>query len=130
MSHNIQWDNEAKTVVLQAYTDGATKDDLYQLVEKSAHMLKTVRHTVHLIIDERKIHLTLTPADMAFLERYRPKNQGVIVILITPAELKHKSAMVDLIQRAGMKTAANAYFAGSVEEARQFLCQEFGVHYP
>jgi hypothetical protein len=129
MAHNIQWDNQTKTVVLHEYTDGATKDDLFHLVEQSAQMLQTVRHMVHLIIDERKINLMLTPADMSYLEKWKPRNQGIIVIIVTSEQFKQKQAMVDLMQRTGMKTADNAYYAGSVEEARQFLQQGFGILY-
>ena len=69
MGHEIHWDNEAKTVVYQQYTGTPVKDDLYYLAEESAAMLNSVDHTVHLIIDERMIKLTLTSADIKFLEK-------------------------------------------------------------
>ena len=78
MSHLIQWDNEEKTVVFQQYTDNPVKDDLYYLAEKSATMLNSVPHTVHLIIDERPIKLTLTSTDIKFLEKCpgQPRSGG------------------------------------------------------
>lgn len=76
MGHFIQWDNAAQTVVFQCYTETPVKDDLYYLAEKSAVMLKSVPHTVHLIIDERTIKLTLTSADIKYLEKNVPPNQG------------------------------------------------------
>ena len=51
MGYKIGWDNPEKTVVLQQYVDPASKDDLYRLAKESANLLKSVSHTVHLIID-------------------------------------------------------------------------------
>ena len=130
MSHLIQWDNEEKTVVFQQYTDNPVKDDLYYLAEKSAAMLKTVLHTVHLIIDERPIKLTLSSTDIKFLEKHTPPNQGVVVVLVNKNDLTYKK----YVQNFGEKLAPNAffetYFATTPEEARDFLQKQFDVHYP
>src|SRR5687768_8621228 len=104
MGHNIRWDNDDKTVVFQEYTDGATKDDLYALVRESAAMIQTVTHTVHLIIDERKVSLLLTTADLAYIEERMPKNQGVVVIIVAPSNHKYKAAMLELGSRIHLKT--------------------------
>jgi hypothetical protein len=129
MGHNIRWDNEEKTVVLQAYTDGATKDDLYYLAQKSAQMLSTVEHRVHLIIDERKIDLVLNSVDMSYLGRLTPKNQGAVVMIVSPAKLKYKTLVQQIGKRIGPKAFDQPYFAQSIEEARQFLRDVFGVRY-
>lgn len=130
MGHDIRWDNEEKTVVFQQYTDTPVKDDLYYLAEKSAALLKSVLHTVHLIIDERSIKLTLTSADIQFLEKNVPPNQGVVVMLVNKNDLNYKK----FVQNFGQKLAPNAffqtYFATSPEEARKILQQHFDVHYP
>jgi len=130
MGHLIQWDNEEKTVVYQQYTDNAVKDDLYYLAEKSAALLKSVEHTVHLIIDERAIKLTLSSADIKFLEKNVPSNQGVVVMVVQKNDLNYKK----FIQNFGQKLAPNAffqtYFAASPDEARQLLQEHFEVHYP
>jgi len=129
VGHAIHWDNADQTVVLQAYTEGASKDDLYQLASKSADLLKTVDHTVHLIIDERNVNLALNAADIAYLERLKPKNQGMVVIVVPPSKLPYKQAVQDLGKRLGPKAFAQAYFAESIEEARQFLQEAFEVRY-
>src|SRR6476620_3411014 len=92
MGHTISWDNPEKTVVLQAYTDGATKDDFYQLAQESSEMLKKVRHTVHLIIDERKINLTLESSDLIYLKELKPENEGTAVVIVPPSRIKFKNA--------------------------------------
>jgi hypothetical protein len=130
MAHEISWDNLDKTVVLQVYTDNPSKDDLYQLAEKSMAMLKTVSHTVHLILDERKINLILNAADMIFLQKQMPHNQGAVVMLVDPATIRYKTAVHNLSQRLVVGTSSQPYFANSVEEARYILRQTFGVRYP
>lgn len=129
MGHNIRWDNDDKTVVLQEYTDGATKDDLYALVRESAAMIQTVTHTVHLIIDERKFSPHLTTVDFTYIEAGMPKNQGVVVIIVAPSSHKYKAAMLELGSRIQLKTFSKSYFAESPEQARQFLEENFGIRY-
>jgi hypothetical protein len=130
MGYLIQWDNAEKTVVLQQYTGNAVKDDLYHLAEESAGMLKTVPHKVHLIIDERAIKLTLSSTDIKYLEKHVPTNQGVVVVVVGRSGAAYKS----LIQKIGKTMAPNAFkqtfFAATIEEARQLLQEQFGVHYP
>jgi hypothetical protein len=130
MGHTIRWDNEDKTVVLQEYTDGATKDDFYQLAQKSSEMLKTVRHTVHLIIDERKIDLTLDPSDLAYIKELLPENEGAGVVIVPPSKIKFKLAFLSLSKQVMWKTYANTYFVESLEEARQLLQTMYDVRYP
>jgi hypothetical protein len=130
MGHIIRWDNEDKTVVLQAYTVGATKDDLYYLAQESARMLKTVDHTVHLIIDERNIDLVLNSADMTYLEKLTPKNQGAVVMIVPPSKLMYKTVVQKLGKRLGPNAFAQPFFAESVEQARSFLQDAFEVRYP
>jgi hypothetical protein len=129
MGHSINWDNEEKTVVLQVYADGASKDDLYQLAQKSAALLQTVAHQVHLIIDERKIDLAVNPVDMRYLDKLTPKNQGAVVLVVQPAKVKYKMAVHHLGAQIGPNAFGEPYFAETVEEARQLLQESFGVRY-
>ena len=130
MGHNIRWDNEDKTVVFQEYTDGATKDDFYQLAQKSSAMLKSVRHTVYLIIDERKINLILEPSDLTYLQEHLPENEGTVVVVISRLRIKYKIAIQKLSKQLMRKTYDNTYFVESLEEARQLLQKVHHVRYP
>ena len=103
MGHDIHWDNEDKTVVFQQYTDAPVKDDLYYLAEKSAALLKSVLHTVHLIIDERAIKLTLTSADIKFLEENVPPNQGIVVVLVNKNDLNYKKFVQNFFKSGKIK---------------------------
>ena len=130
MSYSIQWDNADKTVVFQQYTDKAVKEDLYSLSKESAEMLKSVSHTVHLIIDESLIKLTLNTADINYLEKVVPANQGVVVVVYSKLSLTYKKMIHDTNTKLAPKAFNKGLFAPSVEEARQLLQEQFGVHYP
>lgn len=129
MNHNISWDNEEKTVVLQAYIDGASKDDLYLLAKKSADMLNSVKHTVHLIVDERNIDLVLNSTDMVYLHKLTPINQGAVVVVIPAHKLKYKTLVQQIGKKLGPNAFAQPYFAETVEDARLFLQEAFEVSY-
>jgi hypothetical protein len=105
-------------------------EDLYELARKSADMLNTVSQTVHLILDERKSDLLLNPKEMIYLHKLTPKNQGAVVMIVKPSNLKYKTALQRLGQQIGPEAFGQPYFADSVEEARQFLQENFGVQYP
>jgi hypothetical protein len=130
MGHYIDWDNEDKTVVLQQYVGEGSKDDLYQLASKSSKMLSAYEHTVHLIIDERNMSFVLNSADMAYLEKTTPKNQGACVMVVLEANLRYKTVVQQLGRRIGPNAFREPYFARSIEEARLFLEDAFGVRYP
>ncbi len=130
MGHFIQWDNAAQTVVFQSYTETPVKDDLYYLAKKSAEMLKSVPHTVHLIIDERTIKLTLTSSDIKYLEKNVPPNQGAVVMLVNKNHLNYKKFIQDFGKKFAPKAFDQPYFAATPEEARQLLHDLFDVVYP
>jgi len=130
MSHRISWDNDDHSVVLQEYIDGASKDDLYLLAEQSAKMLKSVDHTVHLIIDERKLRVPFNMIDLRYLERQIPRNQGVVVVIAQRQKQRVKAATHDLNRRINGTGVEEPYFAETVEQAREMLHHQFGVQYP
>ena len=128
--HIIQWDNQDKTVELQQYTRSATKDDLYYLAQKSAALLETVPYTVHLIIDERLFKLTLNSADIKFLEKNVPANQGAVVVIYGNLSLMYKQTIHATNKKVAPKVFEKGLFVPSLEDARQLLQEQFGVQYP
>ncbi len=130
MGHYIAWDNEEKTVVLQQYTEDPGKNDLYDLARKSAEMLNSVDHTVHLIIDESNVDLTLNSADLKFLEQHVPANQGAVAVIVPPGHMAYKTVMQNVGKAVAPKAFDKPVFVSSVEEAREVLQQNFGVTYP
>jgi hypothetical protein len=130
MRYKISWDNEDKTVALQEYLQGAIKDDLYLLAKASAELLGTVSHKVHLIIDERNIQLTINSADMRYLEKNVPENQGEVVVIPAVGSLLFKKMMQNIASGIAPKAFSEPHFAKNVEEARELLQNECGVKYP
>lgn len=130
MGYRIEWDNANKTVVLQQYTEAPAKEDLYHLAEESAKMLKGVSHTVHLIIDERPIKLSLSSLDMKYLEMNVPPNQGAVVMIVEKNSLSYKQWIQNLGKTMAPKAFEKPFFATTLEEARELLQKLFGVQYP
>jgi hypothetical protein len=129
MAYRIRWDNDEKTVILQEYLENATKDDLYLMAKESAKMLATVEHRVHLIIDERNIHLTLNNADMRYLEKNVPPNQGYVIVIPPKGALMVKKVTKNIGDKLAPKSFNETIFLESMEEAREFLQKEANVVY-
>ena len=130
MSYLIQWDNEEKTVVFQQYVGNPVKDDLYDLAEESALMLKSVSHTVHIIIDERITKVNLTSVDIKHLEKHVPTNQGASVTVVMEKSLAYKKYIQDIGKKLGPNAFKQPYHVTTIEEARHLLQGQFSVRYP
>jgi hypothetical protein len=129
MGYHLAWDNDDKTVLLQAYTDPVTKDDLYHLVKKSAEMLATCDHTVHLIIDERKVNFVLNSADLGYIQKMLPPNQGTVVLVVLPGNQMYKRIFLKSVRHQVDRTETQ--FAETPHQARLLLQELYeDVHYP
>ena len=129
MGYTINWDNDEKTVVLQQYTQGATKDDWYQMAQESAKMLGTVSHTVHIIIDERNVFLLANAKDMSYLEKLVPPNEGICIMVVSRYQFLYKTEAKKLREQFFPNSHHEAYFVETIDEARQLLQEKFGVIY-
>ena len=93
-------------------------------------MLNSVPHTVHLIIDERTIKLTLSSADIKYLEKHVPMNQGVVILIISKSGAVYKKLVQEIGKSLAPKAFKETLFVTTLEEARQLLQEQYGVHYP
>jgi len=130
MGHLIRWDNAEKTVVFQQYVDVADKDDLYALAEQSAQMLNSVPHRVHIIIDEQNQKLNLNSTDIQYLEKLVPANQGAVVMVVPQSRMNYKKYVETAGKKLGPKAFEQPFYKSTVEEARQFLQEQFSLQYP
>ncbi len=130
VAHKIYWDNEDQSVLFHLYIAPASKDDLYQLAQKSAAILQKVDYTVHLIIDQRTINLIHDSDDLAFMDKIRPNNEGAVMVIESSFKIKYKAAIQDLGRRIGQKSFSHAYSVESLGQARQFLQEKYKVRYP
>lgn len=124
MGYSINWDNDDKTVLVQTYTDPVSKDDLYQLVKKTAEILATCPHTVHLIIDERKVDFLLNSADLGYIQKMLPPNQGTVVLVVLPGNMTYKR--VFMTRTRHLIDRAETQFVESIEDARALLQELHG----
>ena len=121
MANKVTWYNTDKTVVLQQYYGDYTKDDLYTVVKKSAEMLNSVSHTVHVIIDERKVDKFMTATDMRFLEKMVPPNQGAVVVIVPKTRIYYKEVIGNMGTKIAPTAFTQAVMVFSYEEACQYL---------
>ncbi|MCA9889892.1 MAG: hypothetical protein KC546_16040 [Anaerolineae bacterium] len=124
--YKIEWDNEAKTVVLQTYYKGATTADVLGIAQESADMLRSVDHTVHLIILRMSGPPSVTASDLSRINKLVPENQGHVLVIGKMYE--------EILSKMGEKVAPRAvqdsHLFSTLEEARQYLIDELGVAYP
>ena len=128
MAYKIEWDNEDKTVVLQQYIAPAEIEDLYHLSSESGKMLSSVDHTVYLIIDERQANLRPNAANMRYLERNIPPNEGAAVIVTSRFKFMYKRVLRTLREKL-FNTQHESHFVETLEDARKLLQELHGVSY-
>lgn len=77
------WENDEKTILRQIYTDRWTVDDFIACTDRTHRLLKSVPHTVHLIIDLSQA--VRTPSNilsaMRYAEQHVNDNLGLIAIV-------------------------------------------------
>jgi len=130
MAHRIAWDNQDQTVIVQQHVPPSSKDDLLQLAEKSAEMLKSVTHTVHLIVDESMVRMMPNTADFRHLEKVVPPNQGTVVVVVAKKDVSYKMVTQNLGKMVAPRSVNHTHFASSIDEARAILQREVSVQYP
>lgn len=125
-NYRIEWDNAEKTVVLQTYLVGATSTDVYEMARKSADMLKTVDHTVHLIILRSSGPPAVTAHELTHINKLVPKNQGKLMVVGS----LYDQMLIKSGDKIAPRTVQNSQVVKTVEEARQFLIEHYDVVYP
>jgi hypothetical protein len=76
------------------------------------------------------MNFVFNSADMAYMGKTTPANQGACVMVILEANLRYKDVVQQLGKRIGPNAFREPYFVTSIEEARRFLQEAFGVNYP
>jgi hypothetical protein len=119
MGYAINWDNDDKTVLLQMYADPVSKDDLYHLIKQSAEMMAPCTHTIHVIIDERNVNFVLNSADLGYIQKMLPPNQGTVVLVVLPGNMTYKRVFLNRTHHQVDRTETQ--FAETIAEARMLL---------
>lgn len=83
MSVTPIWDNEEKTIIRHVFQDRWTIGDIWQSAGEAWHMMRTVEHRVHAILDLRAGNMY--PSGVLSLSNrilsQRPSNAGSIVLV-------------------------------------------------
>ncbi|MAU12056.1 MAG: hypothetical protein CL607_19695 [Anaerolineaceae bacterium] len=125
-NYRIEWDNAEKTVVLQTYLTGATSADVYEMAHKSADMLKTVDHNVHLIVVRSSGPPAVTAHELSQINKLVPNNQGKLLVVGS----LYDQMLIKSGDKIAPRTVQNSQVVKTVDDARQFLIEHYGVVYP
>lgn len=116
MPIDIEWYNEAKTIILQTFDGEFSVEELSKVAVESAAMVTSVSHTVDQIVDFRKVNFrnaNLIGA-MRTVDRKTPDNQGCVVLVgVNP----YLARMLGMAQRIAPRSSRNLQVAKDIEEA-------------
>lgn len=123
MNIQVQWANDAHTIVHLTFEHGWTWDDLKAAIQQADALIDSVKHTVHLMIDIRNGGIPndfLAAAGDIFAQGEARANEGKRVVI--GAGMLIRAAYRSLQAVYGAKLADRPFlFAGSVEEARALI---------
>ncbi|GAB4525448.1 MAG: hypothetical protein OHK0046_41330 [Anaerolineae bacterium] len=120
MPSQIFWVNDEKTLIYHLYSGDVTADDYYYVIDNNEAMVRSVNHTVNVILDRRGV--ISSPSNLSRVMRYAnnhiPDNQGIRVVV--GAALMTK-VMVDAGRMLAPRLVKDVYFAESLEEAHDLI---------
>ena len=120
MTATVAWANEEKTLVIQRIDGDWTMADYFEVVHKSAELLKTVDHQVDIIVDLSTTNYV--PQNVISgatrTESVVPPNQRMVVFV--GAKMIHK-LLLSLGKRLAPRAAHNQHFVTSMEEAHALI---------
>lgn len=120
MTARVFWDNEEQTILQHVYSGDVTPDDYYFIIDNSAEMIRSVAHTVHVIVDSRQV--ISRPANLSRIMRYAdkhvPDNQGIRVLVGATLLMR---VMVDGGRVFSPRLVRDVHFAETVEDARALI---------
>ena len=120
MSINVQWDNEAHTLVRWDFIGTWDWNDFLAAQKASNDLIKSVPHTVDIISDVSQSQ-ALPPGAIGRFRTYRrddPDNAGRVVLVGASNYIK---TIVEIFRGMFPNTGGNFTFADSLEEARSAL---------
>jgi hypothetical protein len=130
MQYRVEWGNAEQTVIIQSL-DGSWSDvDIVAMAQESRALAETVTHTVHIIIDIRKVDSfprTLISKSAPLIEGQVPANQG---ILICVGANEFIQALVNIARMIAPRATANMHFVRTMQKAWAILQKEAGIQSP
>jgi hypothetical protein len=83
MHITMDWDNSEKTILRMTFADGWTWDDLYVIAPVAASQMRSVEHTVHVLVDNTRTRRLAEggPSRAVDLMKALPPNLGYVVVV-------------------------------------------------
>jgi hypothetical protein len=125
MAASLNWLDNTKSVIYCQYTGAHDWDELYQVASLADAMMKSVRHTVHLVIDAQQSAGLPRSSPFPHFKRALsslPENTGVIVIISQKLFIKMSLALVTKFY----DTSDRLFLVGNTEEATAILNERRG----
>jgi hypothetical protein len=119
MAYEVNWANEAKTVLHQIYHTQPNVTDYYQVADSSRDLLASVEHSVDLIIELRdkqfdvKGFLSATSS----VNRRIPPNQRLVIIVGSTAIVRALLEIVLVNEHKSRNPNERVHFVDSLEKA-------------
>lgn len=114
------WENDEKTILRQIYTDRWTVDDFLACTDRTYRLLKSVPHTVHIIIDLSQA--VRTPSNILSVMRYAEQhvNDNLGLITVVGADDFAKAVFMPA-KRIAPNATRNMIFVETLPEAYAHL---------
>lgn len=126
MSIQVDWDNDAQTIIRYCFGSRWTWDDLFRALDTVEQMSASVPHQVDAIIDFSKADLMPSGSIFSFngqqqaqkLAKKANKARGIIVIAGANAFIR---TVFDTFRKFNPNAASGVHFSDSVTAARSYL---------
>ena len=130
MQHRVEWANSEKTVIIQIFNGKWSAHDQEIITEQTFNLTVSVPHTVHLIIDARKVEgfPKVIISDIGpLLEKWVPPNQGLV---ISVGANQFMRSLANLSRLIAPRATQNMHFVRTLAQAWELLHKETGISPP
>jgi hypothetical protein len=120
MPYHIDWENAEKTIIRQTYTNPLTLGDCYGVIQDNAVMMKSVAHSVDLIIvmDFGFLMVSRFFHAAKYAQDAMPDNQRLLIVVNASERAK---MLVNLVKKLAPGATRNLFFANDLNEAYNII---------
>lgn len=126
MNIDVQWDNDAKTIIRYVYRNGWNWNDYFSAINGAAELLDTVKHPVDIVMDFRNANMlpqgAISQMQRAFSHTRHPNIRLTVLV--------GANSFIRTIESIGRKLVPSAArqwditFAATLEEAHDIIAAQ------
>ncbi len=123
MPIEIQWDDEAKTIIRENYLGQWTWDNFFTMSNQAAEMMQTVDHRVDILANMKDGIMPMSGASMSNSRKVLlalPSNWGVIVVVTN----SFVSVLASIFKQFDVQLGTKMHTTDSLEKAYQIITTE------